>query len=67
MEHWNPFGWSLLFGGFLFGVVVGWLQIGSSLWLVSYGFILAGITILVTNLVRAIWRYSRKRREQYTE
>ncbi len=61
MENWNPFGWLLLVGGFLFGVIVGWLQVGDSLWLVSYGVMLAGLTILLTNMIRTLWRLIRNR------
>ena len=61
MESWNPIGWSLLIGGFLFGVIVGWIQVGDRFWLVSYTTMLAGLAILVTNLVRALWRLVRSR------
>lgn len=61
MENWNPIGWLLLVGGFLFGVIVGWLKVGDWFWLVSYGVILAGLTILVTNFVRTVWRLIRSR------
>ena len=61
MENWNPIGWSLLIGGFLFGVIVGWIQVGDRFWLVSYTTMLAGLAILVTNLVRALWRLVRSR------
>lgn len=61
MENWNPIGWSLLIGGFLFGVIVGWAQVGDRFWLVSYTTMLAGLVILVTNLVRALWRLVRSR------
>ena len=27
MEHWNPFGWLLLGGGFLYGVVISWIPV----------------------------------------
>lgn len=62
MEHWNPYGWLLLGGGFLFGVFVGWMGagVGGWLWMIGYGAMLAGLTILMTNMVRAIWRYGRK-------
>jgi hypothetical protein len=50
MEHWNPTGWSLLFGGFLFGMIAGWMHAGETLSLVPYATILAGLTILVTNM-----------------
>lgn len=61
MENWNPIGWSLLIGGFLFGVIVGWVQVGDRFWLVSYTTMLAGLAILVTNLIRALWRHVRSR------
>jgi len=44
------------------GVITGWMQVWSELWLVSYGVMLAGLTILVTNLVRTLWRASRRRK-----
>jgi hypothetical protein len=59
MEHWNPTGWSLLFGGFLFGMIAGWMQAGEPLSLVPYAAILAGLTILVTNMLRTLWRFIR--------
>ncbi len=62
MENWNPIGWLLLVGGFLFGVIVGWFQVGDRIWLGSYAAMLAGLTILLTNLVRTLWRASRRRR-----
>ena len=62
MENWNRIGWLLLVGGFLFGVIVGWLQVGDRIWLGSYAAMLAGLTILLTNLVRTLWRASRRRR-----
>jgi len=62
MEHWNPIGWLLLAGGFLFGVAIGWVGMAGSLWLIGYGTMLAGLTILMTNMVRAIWRYGRSRK-----
>ena len=61
MENWNPFGWLLLVGGFLFGVIVGGLQAGDKLWLISYTAMLAGLTILLTNMIRTLWRYIRSR------
>lgn len=64
MENWNPIGWALLFGGFLLGVVAGLLDANGTLWPVSYGLILGGIAILVTNMIRTLWRYGRKRKAQ---
>ncbi len=43
------------------GVVVGGPQSGGSLWLVPYGVMLAGLTILTTNMFRTIWRATRRR------
>ena len=57
MDTWNPIGWSLLIGGFTFGVIVGWAQVGDRFWLVSYTTMLAGLAILATNLIRALWRF----------
>jgi hypothetical protein len=62
MENWNPVGWLFLVGGFLVGVIVGWLQVGDGLWLGSYAAMLTGLTILLTNLIRTLWRASRRRR-----
>jgi len=62
MEDWNPFGWLLLGGGFLFGVVVGGPQAGDKLWLISYTAMLAGLTILLTNLIRTLWQFARSRK-----
>ena len=59
MENWKPIGWVLLVGGVLFGVVFGWLQVGDGLWLGSYAAMLAGLTILLTNLIRTVWRLVR--------
>ena len=56
MQNWNPIGWVLLIGGFLFGVFVEWAGVGDRFWLVSYTTMLAGLTVLVTNLIRAGWR-----------
>jgi len=61
METWNPIGWSLLIGGFMFGVIVGWAQVGDRFWLVSYTTMLAGLAILVTNIIRAFWRFIHSR------
>ena len=62
MEDWNPFGWLLLAGGFLFGVIVGGPQAGDKLWLISYTAMLAGLTILLTNLIRTLWQFFRSRK-----
>lgn len=62
MEHWNPYGWMLLAGGFLYGMVVGGLGLGGSLWMIGYALMLAGLTILMTNMVRALWRLGRRRK-----
>ncbi len=62
MENWNPFGWLLLVGGFLFGVIVGGLQAGDKLWLISYTAMLAGLTILLTNMIRTLWQFVRSRK-----
>lgn len=62
MENWNPFGWLLLVGGFLFGVMVGGIRAGAGLWLVSYAAVLAGLAILTTNMLRSLWRSIRGRR-----
>ncbi len=59
MENWKLIGWVLLVGGVLFGVVFGWLQVGDKLWLGSYAAMLAGLTILLTNLIRTVWRLVR--------
>ena len=61
MENWNPLGWLLLVGGFLCGVVLGWVHIADRLWLLSYGIMLAGLTILVMNMTRSVWRFIRGR------
>lgn len=61
MENWNPFGWLLLVGGFLIGVWLGGPQSGGSMWLIPYGVMLTGLTILTTNMIRIFWRASRKR------
>lgn len=61
MENLNPLGWLLLAAGFLCGVYVGGPQSGGGLWLVPYGVMLAGLTILVTNMIRALWRTGRRR------
>ena len=62
MENWNPYAWLLLAGGFLFGVVLGWFHVGGYYWLIGYGAMLAGLTILLTNMVRALWRFGRRRK-----
>jgi hypothetical protein len=61
MENWNPFGWLLLVMGFLLGVIAGWTHAGETLSLVPYIAILAGLTILVTNMCRTLWRFIRSR------
>ena len=61
MENWNPLGWLLLVVGFLSGMVFGGPQSGGSLWLVPFGVMLAGLTILVTNMFRTLWRAIRRR------
>ena len=63
MENWNPVGWTFLIGGFLIGVVFGWLEVGNKLWLVSYATILSGLAILVSNLIRTLWRAIRSRND----
>ena len=62
MENWNPLGWLLLAGGFLFGAIVGGPQVGDKLWLISYTAMLAGLTILLTNLIRTLWQLIRSRK-----
>jgi len=62
MEHWNPYGWLLMAAGFLFGVALGWYGVGGWYWMIGYCAMLTGLTILMTNMLRAIWRYGRKRR-----
>ena len=62
MENWNPYGWTLLAGGFLFATVIGWLGLGGSFWMIGYAAMLAGLTILMTNMLRAIWRQIGKRK-----
>ena len=60
METWNPYGWMLLAGGFVCGMVIGGLGLGGWFWLLGYGLMLAGLTILMTNMVRALWRLGRR-------
>ena len=62
MEHWNPYGWMLLASGFLFGMVIGWFGLGGWFWMIGYCAMLTGLTILTTNLIRAIWRQIGKRK-----
>jgi hypothetical protein len=62
VENWNPYGWLLMAGGFLFGVALGWFGVGGSYWMIGYGAMLAGLTILITNMMRALWRYGRRRK-----
>jgi hypothetical protein len=62
MEHWNPYGWMLLASGFLFGMVIGWFGLGGWFWMIGYCAMLTGLTILTTNLIRAIWRQIFKRK-----
>lgn len=59
MVNWNPIGWSLLIGGFIFGVLLGFFRIWDTYWLGSFGAIFAGLSILVTNLLLAIWHFCR--------
>lgn len=62
MENWNPFAWLIMAAGFLFGVVIGWFGVGGWYWMIGYCAMLTGLTILMTNMVRAIWRYGRRRK-----
>ena len=62
MQNWNRIGWLLLVGGSLFSVIVGWLQVGDRLWLGSSAAMLAGLTILLTNLIRTFWGANRRRK-----
>lgn len=62
MEGWNPIGWLLMAGGFMSIALVGGPQAGHVLWLASYAAMLAGLTILTSNMLRAIWRSIRARR-----
>ncbi len=62
MENWNPCAWLLLSGGFLFGVAIGWIGVSGSYWMIGYAAMLAGLAILMTNMVRAIWRFGRRRK-----
>ena len=62
MENWNPYGWMLLTGGFLIGIVIGLLGLGGSSWMIGYVMMLAGLTILFSNMIRAIWRQIGKRK-----
>ena len=61
MENWNPFGWLILAVGFLSGLFIGGPQSGGSLWLIPYGGMLVGLTILTMNMFRSLWRVSRRR------
>jgi len=60
MENWNPFAWLLLGVGFVFGVMLGWFGVGGYYWLIGYAAMLAGLTILLTNMMRALWRFGRR-------
>ena len=61
MENWNPYAWLCLLAGFLAGLASGWLGHNYELLLISYVAILTGLAILTTNMLRALWRYSRRR------
>ena len=61
MKHLNLVGWTLLIGGFLFGMIAGWMQAGEALSFMPNAAILAGLTILVTNMFRTLWRFIRSR------
>ena len=60
MESWNPFAWLLLISGFVIAYHFG-AQIGDRAWFVSYATNLAGLSILLTNLSRDVWRFIRGR------
>ena len=62
MEHWNPYAWMILAGGFVYGMVIGGMGLGGYYWLVGYGLMLTGLTILMTNMMRSLWRLGRKRK-----
>ena len=62
MENWNPYGWLLMAAGFSFGVALGWHGVGGWYWMIGYAAMLAGLTILLTNMLRALWRYGRRRK-----
>jgi hypothetical protein len=62
MQNWNRVGWLLLVGGSVFSVIVRWLQVGDRLWLGSSAAMLAGLTILLTNLTRTFWGANRRRK-----
>ena len=47
--------------GFLFGVISGFIHEADRLWLVTFIVMLAGLTILTTNLLRTLWRLVRSR------
>jgi hypothetical protein len=49
-------------GGFIVGVIIGGLQAGDKLWLISYTAMLAGLTILLTNMIRTLWQFVRSRK-----
>lgn len=65
MERWNPIGWTLLAGGFLFSAAVAGFGLvgsnwGGSIWLIGYLAMLVGLAILITNMLRALWRFGRR-------
>ncbi len=61
MAHWNLIGWAPLIGGFLFGMIAGWMQAGEAVSFMPNAAILAGLTVLGTNMFRPLWRFIRSR------